>query len=114
MSVRALYRCTECNTVSVQRLLSDGEPKEFDTLSCGVCRKFGTVQKLVSSQSMRFHGEGADITFHLTGEQDATLVVGFDLTDGKSGYSQEIVLDQNDAIRLAAFLDFELMREEVE
>ena len=114
MTVRSVYRCIKCNNVSAQWLYGQETPDELASLGCGVCRNIGTIQKLIPSQSLSFQGDEADITFHLTQEPDATLVVVIDPTDRQREYPQQIVLDQNDAIRLAAFLDFELMREEVE
>lgn len=114
MTVRSVYRCTKCSNVSAQWLYGKETPDEMDILGCGVCRDIGTIQKLIPSQSLSFQGDRADITFYLTREQDATLVVVIDPTDRDREYPQEIVLDQNDAIRLATFLSFELMMEEVE
>ena len=114
MTVRSIYRCTKCNNVSAQWLYGEDKPEELASLGCGVCRNTATIQKLIPSRSVSFQDDEGDITFYLTQEPDATLVVVIDPTDRKKEYPQEIVLDQNDAIRLAAFLDFELMREEVE
>ena len=115
MTVRSIYRCTKCNNVSAQWLYgNEGKPDELASLGCGVCRSTATIQKLIPSQSLTFHGDETENAFHHTKEPDANLVVVIDPSDKKRGYPQQIVLDQNDAIRLAAFLDFELMREEVE
>lgn len=105
-----LYRCAVCGDVRKVCNLDDHPPKSLECY-CAVCaeRECKPTRHIrIPETRYRMKFGDTELTVYHTQSEDATLVIDTLSVDG----GITLILNQESAIRLAAFIDYEMFGQE--